>query len=183
MIIEYENGNKQAMPSVFSYTAVVRHELHLFKIFVWWYILIFLSSLQLNACAFTVKDYDENEEALKIALDTYKDLVLSKYAEPNHITYITFLRVCINLIPKGPSLESALEAVVRKCCSHGQVSEAFLRLLENSLARERLEVLFQRNNAINGPINIKDIPSKWTCNVKESDGKFTSKWESFQRKQ
>jgi len=34
MIIEYENGNKQAMPSVFSYTAVVRHELHLFKIFV-----------------------------------------------------------------------------------------------------------------------------------------------------
>jgi hypothetical protein len=77
------------------------------------------------------------------------------------------LRVCVNLIPQGPSQEAAIMSVFKKCRQHGQVSDLVLSILVKSLTNEQLSktVGFQTTS---GEISIDQIPFEWKCNVRES---------------
>jgi pentatricopeptide repeat protein len=131
MISAYKDGNSAAKPNVFSFTAVI------------------------NACAFTVGDDLEKNEAMQIAIAAYK--LLGVYDSPNHVTYSCFLKACLNLIPKGPSQESALITVFKKCREHGQVTDMILKLLLRTLTPQQVEKIV----GVNGTISIENIPDDW----------------------
>ena len=119
----------------------------------------------MNACAFTVGDFAETKEALKIASATYKLFTTSNYGEPNSVTFATFLRVCINLLPAGEPQELAVASIFKKCCSYGQVNSLVLGLLERSVSNGKITELTgcKLNNF--GRIDPSSIPVEWKCNV------------------
>lgn len=135
MISSYNEGNITAKPNVFSFTAVI------------------------NACAFTIGDEVETKEALRIATAAYKSLEI--YDTPNHVTYSCFLRACLNLIPEGPSQESALLLVFRKCRDHGQVTEMILQILSRALSKQQVETIVGINADPSGNISIDSVPTAW----------------------
>ena len=141
----------------------------------------------MNACAFTIGDVFEKKEALEIASTTYKELVTSKeYGMPNHITYVTFLRVCSHLIPDGPDRISAIISVFSKCREHGQVSDLVLQLLANILNREEMEEhIGPLARDIDGKWKLDNIPPEWKRNVKEvrkNNNKFAKRKRRFEKK-
>ena len=92
---------------------------------------------------------------------------MSGYDKPNSITFATFLRVVINLIPKGASQQSAIISIFNKCCEHQQVNDLILDILVNSVTREQLETVIGYEVGADR-ITIDQIPSKWKSNAKVS---------------
>ena len=119
----------------------------------------------MNACAFTVGDLAETKEALKIASATYKLFTTSNYGEPNNVTFATFLRVCINLLPEGEPQELAASSIFKKCCSYGQVDNLVLGLLVRSVSNDKFTELTGCKLNDNGGLDINSLPSEWRCNV------------------
>lgn len=154
MIQAYKGGNRDAKPNVFAFTSV------------------------LNACAFTIGDVYEKKEALEIASATFRDLIASpEYGFPNHITYITFLRVCSNLIPEESSNRiSTIASVFQKCCQDGQVNDSVLRLLENILLPEELNKLVGPCKMdSNGNWKVCSIPKEWKHNVRDTKKRLSKR--------
>jgi len=146
----YKEGNRDVKPNVFAITAV------------------------LNACAFTLGDIIEKKEALQIASATYKKLTASDYGKPNSVTFATFLRVCLNLIPKGPSQRAALGSIFKKCCEHGQVNDLILDIMRNSVPREEMEEIIGQDLG-EGRLTVAKIPHEYKCNAKESVRRYPNR--------
>ena len=109
----------------------------------------------------------ETKEALQITSKTYRDLCAQGYDKPNSVTFATFLRVVLNLIPKGTSQQSAIISIFRKCCDHGQVNFLILDILIKSVTQEQLDEVIGYN-IDKDALTINDIPSEWKSNVKET---------------
>lgn len=166
----YKAGNRDVKPNVFAYTAVVsyRESFHISALYTLSHIShLPHSPLQLNACAFTVGDLLETKDALQIASSTYKELIASTYDKPNAVTFATFLRVCLNLIPEGESQSSAIMSVFKKCCEYGQVNQLILDIATKSLDDERLSRIMGLE-VVNGRVSLSSLPSQWKCNAKET---------------
>ena len=145
MVQSYENGNQNAKPNVFAYTAV------------------------LNACAFCSGGMMEKKEALQIATSTFQHLESFDFDSPNHITYTTFLRVCLNLIPVSDARDSAVSSVFQKCKKNGVVTESMFQLLQyaypNMDELERILGVGDKDNRMkeksNGILEYNDLPMEW----------------------
>lgn len=107
----------------------------------------------------------ETKEALQIASRTYRNLCSSGYDKPNSITFATFLRVVLNLIPKGDSQQVAIVSVFNKCCEHGQVNDLILDILMNSVSKDRLSKILG-NDDEDRIINLHSIPAEWKVNAR-----------------
>jgi hypothetical protein len=142
MIRSYESGNENAKPTVFTYTAV------------------------LNACAFCTGGMMEKKEALQIATSTFKHLESFEFDSPNHITYNTFLRVCLNLIPVSDARDSAVSSVFDKCKQKGFVTEQMFQVLQNAYPNmNHLERIIgwqdKRVQEKKGMMEFDDLPLEW----------------------
>jgi hypothetical protein len=142
MVQSYENGHDNAKPNVFSYTAV------------------------LNACAFCSGDKTEKKEALQIATSTFKHLESCKFDSPNHVTFNTYLRVCLNLIPVSDARDSAVSSVFQKCKKKGFVTEHIFQLLQNAYPNiHDLERIIgwqdEMTDEKNGRMKFDDLPMEW----------------------
>lgn len=142
MIRSYESGNENAKPTVFTYTAV------------------------LNACAYCSGGMTEKKEALQIATSTFKHLESFKFDSPNHITYNTFLRVCLNLIPVSDSRDSAVSSVFDKCKQKGFVTEQMFQVLQNAYPnmnhfKRIIGCQDKRMKEKKGMIEFDDLPLEW----------------------
>ena len=102
----------------------------------------------------------ETKEALQIASSTYKELISSDYDKPNSVTFATFLRVCLNLIPAGDSQSSAIMSVFKKCCEYGQVNQLILDIATKSLDDEKLTKVMGFD-IVRGRVALDELPSEW----------------------
>ena len=144
----YDNGQQKKMkPNVYVYTAV------------------------LNACAYTFGRAEEKEEALKVGIETYEELQQSSDIETNHVAYGSFIRVCRRLMPDDSRRNHFITRAFRQCCSDGQLGEYVLRQLRavpplyTSLLQSYIKN--ENGNSNVGEVVYEDLPTSWTCNVKE----------------
>ena len=136
----YENGNVAAKPNVQAFNSC------------------------LNCCAYTAAS-DEKIEAFLIAVSAF--LMLEKYAEPDHVTFATFLKAVSKLIPRGEERRrQVVDVVFNRCCRDGLVSPFVLQQLSFAASAEQYQMLLQ--DLIEKPgkrVSIHDIPTEWTRKV------------------
>ncbi len=65
----------------------------------------------LNACAFTGKDLQEQEEAFKVACLTFDELRMSDYLHPSAVSYGTFLKAIKKLMPGSEVRDKLVQGV------------------------------------------------------------------------
>jgi pentatricopeptide repeat protein len=97
MIDLHESGLLTASPNTVCYTAVI------------------------NACAYCIEDDMDKREALRVAIETYKNLEMSEYGNPNHVTYSNLITALRNLLPRGESRDSAVRTVFESAAKGGYV--------------------------------------------------------------
>eukprot|EP00590_Aulacoseira_subarctica_P005365 CAMPEP_0172419212 /NCGR_PEP_ID=MMETSP1064-20121228/5636_1 /TAXON_ID=202472 /ORGANISM="Aulacoseira subarctica , Strain CCAP 1002/5" /LENGTH=552 /DNA_ID=CAMNT_0013158567 /DNA_START=546 /DNA_END=2200 /DNA_ORIENTATION=+ len=138
----YQAGNRQVRPNIVIYNSIM------------------------NACAYTNgDDMLEQRRAIEIASETFRDIEQSPFCHPDPITYGTFLKVIATQMPAGEAREKAVEAVFRKCCKDGQVSEMVLRQFQSCATSEQC-LKFLGNS---GPdiVSVEVLPAEWRRNVIE----------------
>jgi len=143
----------------------------------------------LNACAFSaMASTEEQKQALKVALTTFQELQSPQNkAKADSITYGTLLKCMANLIPKGnPSRIKMSCDLFEKCCSEGMVGEMVWNEFRRAVSRKMLiQTLKTKLNASERPIpimQIRDLPSEWTCNVSETKVYRSNKHRGKQKK-
>jgi len=120
----------------------------------------------LNACAFTMGDFEEQSRAMDIANSMLMGLGESPYGKPDHITYGTYLKVISNQMEPSQARNELAATVFRKCARDGMVGGMVLRQLrEMGMADEDYEELV--GISIWKTPSLSDLPSSWTCNVIE----------------
>jgi len=119
----------------------------------------------LNACAFSVGDFEEQSRAIEIANAMLVGLQKSSYAKPDHVTYGTYLKVINNQMPPSKSRDQIVETVFRKCAKEGMVSEMVMRQLREMGMESVCESLMGSSSW--GEMKLSDLPGDWTCNVIE----------------
>jgi len=143
MIDLYESGQIDAAPNTHCYTAVI------------------------NTCAHCVNDALEMQNAVRIAISTYKDLTKSDYGKANEVTYAAMITALRNLLPAGEARSSAVEKIFKSAASSGYVDDAVLRCVQSSLSREETWELFSATNAVSkdGALEFDRLPNEWRRNV------------------
>jgi hypothetical protein len=142
MIKMFESGEIKAHPNAHCYTAVI------------------------NSCAHTENDAVEKREALRIAVETYKELCASGYDRPNQITFSTMITALRNLLPASEKRAAALKTIFSKCIEEGQVAELVLRRLQSAVSREEFKALIGENAVSHdGSIDIEQVPYEWKRNA------------------
>ena len=120
----------------------------------------------LNACAFTIGDFEEQSRAIEIANSMLMGLDESPYGRPDHITYGTYLKVIANQMEPSPARNEVAATVFQKCARDGMVGGMVLRQLrEMGMADEEYEELV--GISIWKTPSLSDLPRSWTCNVIE----------------
>ena len=79
--------------------------------------------------------------------------------------FVTFLRVCSNLLPEGGPRERGIASVFAKCCDRGQVDNRVLQVLERNLSTDQIVELTGCKVDKFGRIDLNSIPIEWTCNL------------------
>ena len=120
----------------------------------------------LNACAFSMGDFEEQTRAVNIANLMLIGLDESPYGKPDHITYGTYLKVIANQMDPGPARAEVAAKIFQRCARDGMVGGMVLRQLrELGMSDEQYEELV--GVSIWEAPSLSDLPSSWTCNVIE----------------
>jgi len=149
----YQAGNKETRPNEMTYTAV------------------------LNSCAFpAVLDPRTRRKALDTAIFTLAELRASRYGQPNHVTYGTFILACANLLPRNDEMRrQVLEQAFHQCCTDGQVNEMVLANLRRAAPPDLFhELLPESVHSGRQAVSIEDLPPEWRANVR--DRRKTGPW-------
>jgi len=141
----HKDGNTDAKPNTVTYTSVI------------------------NACAKCRGNQQERDEAIRIAYNTFKELELENYGDPNHVTYMTFIKAVGKLMPIGEKRDAILSTTFRKACRDGQVSENCLLQLKSACSDELLSELISVRLLDVSSVSIDDLPMKWKRNVDVSN--------------
>jgi hypothetical protein len=115
----------------------------------------------LNACAYTVGDGNDQQNAMGIATSMMKELKKSRHVTADHITYGTFLKVCLNEMPVSEVRCQLVATVFRKAAKDGQVGQFVFDQMGAVATPEQYEEL------VGDYSTWKDLPEEWTCNVIE----------------
>jgi hypothetical protein len=142
MIELKETGVIVAAPNAHCYTAVI------------------------NSCAFCENDSVEKNQALRIAVETYKEMLAADAEGPNQITFSTLITALRNLMPADETRATAIQTIFKKCADKGHVSDLFLRRVQSSLSMDQLQKLLgDEVLSPEGTVDMDRIPSKWKRNV------------------
>ena len=144
MVSLHNAGSIQASPNTYCFTSVI------------------------NACAYCENDALEKRQALKIFVDTYKELTDRSDLRPNHVTFASILNALQTLLPEiDPKRTSAVMTVFKKCSEDGMCDQLVLKRLESLLDEEELRRLVGVDAVTpNGNVDISMIPFEWKRNVK-----------------
>mmetsp|Transcript_16185 Transcript_16185/g.33877 ORF Transcript_16185/g.33877 Transcript_16185/m.33877 type:complete len:806 (+) Transcript_16185:70-2487(+) len=132
----------------------------------------------LNACAFSAhRGDDEKREALSVAVETFNQLREGHYASPDAVSYGNMLKCCANLMPLGNSRTSMASKIFSSCVEDGLVGGMVLDEVRRSMPPDIFLKLLadcgfdkpMRKRKLPSSIELRDLPRKWTMNVKGSD--------------
>ena len=116
----------------------------------------------INSCAYCERDSIDQGQALRIAIETYKEMLGEEDEGPNAVTFSTLLTAFRNLMPPDETRAQAVGAVFKKCTNDGYVSDLVLRRLQSSVSRDYLEKLVGKDAILpDGSVDIAAIPPKW----------------------
>jgi len=118
----------------------------------------------LNSCAYCVNDSIEKREAMNIAVLTYKELLASDGAEPNQVTFSTFITALRNLMPRTEKRAAAAKTVFEKCTECGMVTDFVLRRLQQVLTPEEMAEIVG-SAWVEGQVDLNFLPDEWTRNT------------------
>jgi len=143
MVQLYQSGFISARPNTHCYTAVI------------------------NSCGFCENDAVEKRDALRVAIETYKELLHLTYDRPNEVTFATMITVLRNLCPKGKDRTLAIGTVFQTCADQGLVDFNVLLRLKSAIQEEsELHALVNPQVFLpNGSIDMSQVPLKWRKNV------------------
>ena len=130
---------------------------------------IFIFGAVLNACAFTYGKKAVKEQALTIAIETFKELNRSSNANSNDVTYATFMRAISTLAERDdPRRDHLIEHVFRQCCKDGQVSASVLKQLSKGAPHLYISLLPSTlgKKAVYGMVGMDELPTEWKRNVR-----------------
>jgi hypothetical protein len=142
MIQMHKKGTIKATPNTFCFTAVI------------------------NSCAYCENDALEKRDALRIAVETYKELIGSDYGTPNQVTFTTVLTALRNLSPASEKRAAAVSTIFTKCADDGHVADFVLRRLQSVLNTDQLRVLVGEHAVSpDGSVDIDKLPGEWKRNA------------------
>ena len=95
--------------------------------------------------------------------------------------FVTFLRVCSNLIPEGGARERGMASIFAKCCDYGQVDNSVIQVLESSLPTHQIVELTGCKVNKFGRIDLKSLPIEWMCNSDTHRRRKPSKTRIYSR--
>ena len=93
-------------------------------------------------CAYCENDDLDKQDALRIAIATYKDLAKSKDARPNHVTFATVITALRNLMPRGEKRDSAVQTIFKAAAKEGYVDEMVVKRMQSVLTPSQLRDIF-----------------------------------------
>ena len=140
MIDLHSSGQIEARPNTHCFTAVI------------------------NSCAYSENDSLEKSQAVRIAIDAFKDLAASRFGDPNEVTYSSLLTALRNLLPPGTERSSAVQFVFQKATEAGLVDELALRRVQTVLTIDELKQLSVPIDR-SGRIDTKRLPEGWQRNL------------------
>ena len=132
----------------------------------------------LNACAFSAQGSgDERRQALTVAVETFNQMRNGNYASPDAVSYGNMLKCCSNLMPQGESRTGMASRLFSYCVEAGLVGGMVLDEIRRSMPAEAfLKLLAEcgcskpmRQRKLASAVQLRDLPEKWTINVKGSD--------------
>ena len=120
------------------------------------------------SCAYCENDYLDKQDALKIAVQTYKDLAASKKANANHVTFATTITALRNLMPQGERRDAAVQTIFKNAAADGYVDEMVVQRIQSVLSPDKLRGLFAAAVTDDGVIRVEQLPSEWRRKVKSA---------------
>eukprot|EP00554_Chaetoceros_debilis_P002799 CAMPEP_0194089756 /NCGR_PEP_ID=MMETSP0149-20130528/36111_1 /TAXON_ID=122233 /ORGANISM="Chaetoceros debilis, Strain MM31A-1" /LENGTH=808 /DNA_ID=CAMNT_0038773811 /DNA_START=384 /DNA_END=2811 /DNA_ORIENTATION=+ len=146
MINSYNHGNKAARPSIYSFNSC------------------------LNACAYTCNQ-NEKVDAFVVAVSILAQL--QEWTKPDHTTYGTMLKALCNLIPEDDERRHRIvNSMFRQCCKEGQVGSMVLQQLRYAASHSLYKTLVGRPITEHDQVTLCNLPTRWSRNVKERNGKI-----------
>jgi hypothetical protein len=119
----------------------------------------------ISACRLYAEASDEDKlAAMAIAIGAYKDAIVSKYVEPNNITFQRFLLAFVALTPaNGDTRNRLLKMTFKDCCRHGQVDDIVLSLFRTHITKDLFSTLIKGGSQ---QTTVADLPAAWSQNAK-----------------
>mmetsp|Transcript_24307 Transcript_24307/g.52520 ORF Transcript_24307/g.52520 Transcript_24307/m.52520 type:complete len:830 (+) Transcript_24307:85-2574(+) len=132
----------------------------------------------LNACAFSARGTgEEKRQAMKVAVETFNKMRQGKYVSPDAVSYGNMLKCCANLMPPGNQRNAMASRLFMSGSDEGLIGgmaldeirrcvppRAFLPLLADMGYDDPMR---RRRKA--HAVELRELPRKWTANVKRSD--------------
>jgi hypothetical protein len=112
------------------------------------------------------EDERRKREALFSVLDTFNMLCEYSSCEPNYQTYIQLLKA-IQLCLEDDTRDRAIlcEEIFRKCCESGLLTNAVLKIVENTLPRQSIQRIEAcKTSSGPGPLTVYNLPPEWSDN-------------------
>lgn len=124
----------------------------------------------INCCAYSeyFDDFDK-QTALRIAIETFKELEKSPHAQPNEVTYSNLLTAIRNLLPASDSRNAVVRDVFQSAAAKGYCDPLVVQRLKSALPRNEIVDLLPPNLSARGEglVPLDQIPSQWCRNVKK----------------
>ena len=131
----YESGVERCKPDVFSFTSVI------------------------GSCAMEPGGVEERTKAFSVALGAYQQL--TRYDQPNHVTFGTMLKACARLLPENDYLRHKwAKKIFRQSVSAGCVGDMVVSRMREAVSPPIYRDLMQGHSRSN-------LPDDWVANVDE----------------
>lgn len=129
----------------------------------------------INSCAYCEKDSVDQRQALRIAIETYKEMLSDSRTAPNHITFSTLLTAFRNLMPPDDTRELAIEMIFKRCAKDGFVTDLVLQRLQSAVSTDHLKKLVGKSTIrADGSVDISTIPAEWFRQTNDSTSKSSN---------
>lgn len=120
----------------------------------------------INSCAYCAKDSFEKRDALKIFVETYKELMDDVTIRPSYVTFSTVLTAIRNLLPPSDKRVAVVNTVFKKCAEFGMCNDVVISKLQSVMCTNDLkELVGAEAVSPEGIVYLEMLPSKWKCNV------------------
>lgn len=138
MTEEFVEGNIMYKPDIISYNSVI------------------------SAAANSFGDRNVKNKAFRIALETFKNIQLSKDLSPTSRTYFLFIKAVRKLTVKNETREKILKKAVEYCCRDQMMNKHILTQLELACrSKEDFHTMMSEFGPVTIPISVETIPSEW----------------------
>ena len=132
----------------------------------------------LNACAFSalITPEEEQREAIRIAVDTYKAMSSRESSSRRNgdksivsrdaVTYGLMLKSIANLMPKGTVRSRMALQIFQECCDDGLVGFIVWNAMRRAVPSKLLQEAYGFKRQC-GSLEVEDLPKKWTANCRD----------------